>query len=326
MMDLRDRVAAVVGDKLAELDRQIERELASPVPIIAEINRYIAAHSGKRIRPMLLLLGGRLLGYEGRGDVVFAGAIEFIHTATLIHDDIIDNATLRRGHRSVNAIWGNNITVLLGDYLYLKSMELALTQRSLRALEVLTEVTIAMIEGELIQLDRRGRLDLARDEYLEIVRRKTAALFSGCGRIAALLGGADAERSDALARYCHAVGMAFQLVDDMLDFVGDESVLGKPVINDLREGQVTLPVIELLERASAADLEPVRRVLGTGVADPADQERILALLHRHGSLEAASALAHEFAKEARLHLAGFPESEAKRVLDAIPEYIVSRSA
>lgn len=324
-MGLTEALIAPIASKLHELDEEFQLQLRSPIPIIAEINQYIARHSGKRIRPTLLLLCSRMLGYQGRGDVKFAAVIEFIHTATLIHDDIIDNATLRRGHKSVNALWGNNLTVLLGDYLYLKSMEIALTQRSLEALDVLTEVTITMIEGELLQVANKGRLNLTRDEYLDTTRRKTAILFSGCGRLAGLVAHASEEKTAALGRYCHDVGMAFQLVDDMLDFVGDEGTLGKPVINDLREGRVTLPIIELLERARPEECAVVRRVIETAESSPADHDAILALLHRHGTLESTSALAFEYAKEARKHLATFPDNDAKRLLEQIPDYIVSRT-
>jgi octaprenyl-diphosphate synthase len=325
-MPAREALLAPIRDKLVELDEEFSRNLHSPIPLVAEVNRYVAAHAGKRIRPALLLLCARLLGYQGRADVVFAAVIEFIHTATLIHDDIIDNADRRRGHKSVNAIWGNNVTVLLGDYLYLKSMEMSLTQRSLRALDILTEVTIRMIEGELLQLAKKGDLGIGRDDYLEIIGRKTATLFSGCGRIAALLGEASDEQAFALAQYGLHVGIAFQAVDDILDFVGDEAVLGKPVLSDLREGRVTLPAIELAERVRPEESEPLRRVLETGEARPGDQERILGLLRRHGALEASAALAHEHAKEARKHLAPFPDSEIRRILEAVPEYIVSRTA
>jgi octaprenyl-diphosphate synthase len=324
-MGLREAILAPIADKLADLDREFEKNLSSPVPLIAEINQHIARHSGKRIRPTLLLLSARMLGYRGRGDVVFSAVIEFIHTATLIHDDIIDNADIRRGEKSVNAIWGNNVTVLLGDYLYLKSMEMALTEKSLRGLEILTEVTIAMIEGELIQLSKKGDLKVSREDYLAIIRRKTAALFSGCGRIAALLTAANAEHTYALEQYCLEVGLAFQLVDDVLDFAGDESLLGKPVVNDLREGRVTLPIIELLDRAPEA-LATVRRVVETGKVDAADQKALLQLLREHGTLDSASALAQDHARRARKHLAAFPDNDAKRVLEMIPDYIISRSS
>jgi len=324
-MGLHHPLLAPVADKLQELEEEFRSQLDSPIPIIAEINGYIADHGGKRIRPALLLLIAQMLGYRGRGDIVFSSVIEFIHTATLIHDDIIDQADTRRGHKSVNRIWGNNLTVLLGDYLYLKSMEAALTQKSLAALDVLTEVTITMIEGELIQNAKKGDRTTTRDEYLDIIRRKTATLFSGCGRLAALLTEIDETQTDALARYCHDVGMAFQLSDDMLDFVGEESVLGKPVINDLREGRLTLPLIELRERAQPDELEAIWAVMETGEVEPEVHQQILEMLHRHGVLESTSALAHEYAKEARKQLASFPDSAAKRTLEQIPDFIVSRS-
>ena len=212
------------------------------MPLVGEIGRYIRDGGGKRIRPALLLLPCRLCGYRGERAILLAAVVEFIHTATLLHDDIIDEATVRRGRRSVNSRWGNDITVLLGDFLYTKSMSMALSQDNLRILRLLSDVTLRMIEGELLEIERNGDLDVSADDHLDIIRRKTAALFSACLRIGGMLGEVGEERERALASYGLNLGICFQMVDDLLDFTADEKVLGKPVANDLREGKLTLPV------------------------------------------------------------------------------------
>jgi octaprenyl-diphosphate synthase len=216
------------------------------VELIPKIGRYIQTSGGKRVRPAVLLMAARLGGYEGDRAVLYASVVEFIHTATLVHDDIIDDSELRRGRLAVHSRWGNDITVLLGDYLYIKSMALALTHDTLDIVRLLCDVTLRMIEGELYQLTKNGDADITEDEHFEIIRRKTAYLFGGCAQIGGMLGGVTAERERALQEYGFNLGIAFQIVDDLLDFTGDLQALGKPVGADLREGKMTLPLIHLL--------------------------------------------------------------------------------
>ncbi len=230
----------------ADLDRveqEFVRQVESRVQLIPQIGRYIASSGGKRVRPAVLLLAARLAGYTGDRGVLYGSVVEFIHTATLVHDDIIDEAELRRGRLSVHSRWGNDITVLLGDYLYIKSMALALTQDSLDIIRLLCDVTLRMIEGELYQLTKTGDIDITEDEHFEIIRRKTAYLFAGCAQIGGMLGDTTADQRQALWDYGFNLGVAFQLVDDLLDYTADETVLGKPAACDLREGKVTLPVV-----------------------------------------------------------------------------------
>jgi octaprenyl-diphosphate synthase len=205
----------------------------------------------------------RLAGYRGDRAILYASVVEFIHTATLVHDDIIDDSELRRGRLAVHSRWGNDITVLLGDYLYIKSMALALTQDSLDIIRLLCDVTLRMIEGELFQLTKTGDIDVTAEEYFEIIRRKTAHLFGGCAQIGGMLGGVTSEQAAALWDYGFNLGIAFQIVDDLLDYTADEDTLGKPIASDLREGKVTLPIITVLERGGA----PARALVEAIVRD-----------------------------------------------------------
>src|SRR5580765_4791866 len=235
---------------LEKVDREFARHVQSQVELIPRIGQYIQNAGGKRIRPAVLLMAARLAGYEGDRAVLYAAVVEFIHTATLVHDDIIDDADLRRGRAAVHSRWGNDITVLLGDYLYIKSMALALTHDTLDLVRVLCDVTLKMIEGELYQLTKNGDADITEDEHFDIIRRKTAYLFGGCAQIGGMLGRVSSEQEQALREYGFNLGIAFQLVDDLLDFTGDAEAVGKPIASDLREGKVTLPLIHLQEHAN----------------------------------------------------------------------------
>ena len=235
-----------IREDLEKVETEFYRHVESQVDLIPKIGRYIQNGGGKRIRPAVLLMAARLTGYTGDLAVLYAAVVEFIHTATLVHDDIIDDSQWRRGQPSVHSRWGSDVTVLLGDYLYIKSMGLALTPDRLDIVRQLCDVTLRMIEGELYQLSKKGEVMISEDEHLDIIRRKTAYLFGGCARIGGILGNATPEQERALEQYGISLGMSFQLIDDLLDFAGDETALGKPVGGDLREGKVTLPVIRLL--------------------------------------------------------------------------------
>ena len=222
--------------------------MQSQVDLIPTIGKYIQTSGGKRMRPAVLLMAARLSGYTGDRAVLYAAVVEFIHTATLVHDDIIDDSDLRRGRLAVHSRWGNDVTVLLGDYLYIKSMALALTHDTLDIVRLLCDVTLRMIEGELFQLTKNGDADITEDEHFDIIRRKTAYLFGGCAEIGGMLGKVGAEREQALREYGFSLGIAFQLIDDLLDVTGNAEALGKPVGSDLREGKMTLPLIHLLQQ------------------------------------------------------------------------------
>jgi octaprenyl-diphosphate synthase len=296
----------------------------SDVRLVSEIGRYIREGGGKRVRPALLLLASRLCGRRDERAVVLAATVEFIHAATLLHDDIIDEATLRRGRRSVNSRWGNDITVLLGDFLYTKSMAMALSQDNLPILRLLSDVTLRMIEGEILEIEPNGDMQVTEEDHLDLIRRKTADLFAACTRIGALLGEVGEEKSRALTSYGLNLGICFQMVDDLLDFTAEEKTLGKPVANDLREGKVTLPMIFLLRRADAADAEKVRAVLEDRGFGRVTREEIVRLGRDHGALEEARALAERYAEAARGDLDAFERSPYRDALEALPGFILAR--
>ncbi len=237
-----------IRDDLREVEREFARHVQSQVALIPTIGDYIRNGGGKRIRPAVLLMAARMAGYTGERAVLYASVLEFIHTATLVHDDIIDESQLRRGREAVHTRWGNHVTVLFGDFLYLKSMSLALTQDDLAIIRLLCDVTLRIVEGEIYQLTKNGDVDLTEAEHFEIVQSKTAYLFAGCARIGGMLGPITRDQQEALWQYGLNIGMAFQIVDDLLDFTGEEVALGKPVGGDLREGKLTLPVIHMRDR------------------------------------------------------------------------------
>jgi octaprenyl-diphosphate synthase len=317
-------IVALVEDDLARVEALFQEQVLSDVGLVAEIGRYIQQGGGKRIRPALLLLGSRLCGYRGDRGVLLAAVVEFIHTATLLHDDIIDEATVRRGRRSVNSRWGNDITVLLGDFLYTKSMAMALSQENLPILRLLSDVTLRMIEGEILEIERNGNLDVTEADHLDIIRRKTADLFAACMRIGAILGAVGDEREKALASYGLNLGICFQMVDDLLDFTAEEKTLGKPVANDLREGKVTLPMIFLLRKAGRPGIEKIGTVLADRGFGRVSREEIVRLAREHGALDEAQALAETYAEKARRDLAVFDRSPYREALEVLPDFILAR--
>jgi octaprenyl-diphosphate synthase len=270
-------------------------------------------------------MASRLAGYSGDRGALYAAVVEFIHTATLVHDDIIDDSDLRRGRLAVHSRWGNDITVLLGDYLYIKSMALALTHDSLDLVRVLCDVTLHMIEGELYQLTKNGDADITEDEHFDIIRRKTAYLFGGCAQIGGMLGKVPAEREHALREYGFNLGVAFQLVDDLLDFTGDPEAVGKPIGSDLREGKVTLPLIHL-QRQSNGGPAPgiVRDIIASRSVTDQQWGDLLHSLKTHASIDYAYRRAVEYAERAKKPLYAFPPSSEREALLALPDYVLSR--
>src|SRR5918998_3119373 len=246
---------------LEAVEREFERQVQSKVAVIPEIGKYIQKSGGKRVRPAVLLMSARLCGYIGPRAVLNAAVVEFIHTATLVHDDIIDDADVRRGRKAGHSQWGNDGTVLSGDFLYIKSMAMALTQDTLDIVRLLCDVTLRMIEGEIYQLTKNGVVELTEEEHFDIIRRKTAYLFGGCAQIGGMLGEAGEQKELELREYGFNLGTMFQLVDDLLDFTGEAHTIGKPVGGDLREGKITLPIVHLLKHGGEEADELIRRVV-----------------------------------------------------------------
>jgi octaprenyl-diphosphate synthase len=309
---------------LEKVDREFGRHVQSQIDLIPKIGQYIQTSGGKRMRPALLLMASRLCGYEGDRAIVYAAVVEFIHTATLVHDDIIDGSDLRRGRLAVHSRWGNDITVLLGDYLYIKSMALALTLDALEIIRLLCDVTLRMIEGELYQLTKNGDADITEDEHFDIIRRKTAYLFGGCAQIGGMLGKVPLEQEQALREYGFNLGVAFQIIDDLLDVTGDALSLGKPVGGDLREGKMTLPFIHLLQQNDEVGSRIVRDIIGSRTIAPGQWEELLRTLKEHRSIEYAYRRASDLAERAKKPLYSFPPSSERDALFALPDYILSR--
>ena len=305
------------------IEHELGRDAASSVSTITEIAEYLRNGGGKRIRPSLLLLAAHVMGYFGPGAIRLGTVVEMVHTATLVHDDIIDGADMRRGRPSANTTWGNEKCVLAGDWLYMQAFRVALEEKNLRVLDLLIGLTQQMVEGELLQIQKLGKA-VSEPEYYDLIFRKTACLFSVSMQLGATLAQASPAQEDALAGYGRSVGLAFQIVDDVLDLTATEEVLGKPVASDLREGKTTLPVIHALEHGTPAEREVISRVLEDGGFLRTTREQVQEILHRNGSVDYAMAIADRHAEHARESLVDLEDSEFKRALLWVPDFVVAR--
>jgi octaprenyl-diphosphate synthase len=319
-----ERLLEPVAEKLLLVEDELRRNFESQIQTIQDVGDHILGGGGKRLRPALLLLVSKMLRYEGMRDVVYGAVIEFIHTATLVHDDIIDEAAVRRGRTSINYRWGNNLTVLVGDYLYTHSMNMALAEGNLEILRLLSNVTIRMIEGEILGLEQNGRADLSIDDYFEIVDRKTAALFGACTRIPAYLVDVPESTSVALQQYGENLGICFQLIDDLLDFTSSTEVLGKPALSDLKEGKVTLPLILAMPRATPREREMMARVAKLKSFDGVDPAEIGEIVRKYDALDETRAIARDYANRARIALDAFPSAPARETLDLALDFVLDR--
>jgi octaprenyl-diphosphate synthase len=313
----------LLREDLSAIEREFGRDTVSNVTAITEIGEYLREGGGKRIRPALLLLAAKLFGYAGRGAVRLGAVVEIIHTATLVHDDIIDEAQTRRGRPAANTQWGNSKCVLAGDWLYMQAFKIAVQERNFRILDVLIDLTQQMVEGELLQIEKLGKC-ITLDEHFDLIYRKTACLFAVCMRMGAILAGANEEEERRVGEYGRSLGMAFQIVDDVLDLTASEEVLGKPVASDLREGKVTMAVVHALERCTPEERSLVETVLRERAFASVRHEQILAMLQRYGSVEVAMARAQEYSEAARKSICTFPDSEIKRALLWAPDFVVER--
>ena len=313
----------LLRDDLAAIEREFATQSASDVAVITDIAQYLIAGGGKRIRPLLLLLSAKALGCTSHSRIRMGAVVEMLHTATLVHDDIIDEAELRRGRPSSNTTWGNSKCVLAGDWLYMQAFARSLEERNFHVLDLLISLTQQMVEGELLQIEKLGHL-INEEEYFDLIFRKTACLF----KVSMQLGAAITDASDVvenqLGEYGRNLGLAFQIVDDVLDLTAAEDVLGKPVASDLREGKATLAVIHALERGTGADREAIRTVLADRSFENVSHPQILEILHRHGSIDYAMDTACAYAEAARLSIADLPASEAKRALLWVPGFVTTR--
>ncbi len=305
------------------MEQELGRDAASSVSTITEIAEYLREGGGKRIRPSLLLLAAHQLDYSGQGAIRLGSVVEMVHTATLVHDDIIDGAETRRGRPSANTNWGNEKCVLAGDWLYMQAFRVALEERNLRVLDLLIGLTQQMVEGELLQIQKLGK-SVSEAEYYDLIFRKTACLFSVSMRLGAVLADATEAEETSLATFGRAVGLAFQIVDDVLDLTATEEVLGKPVASDLREGKATLAVIHAADHGTAADRKAIRRVLDDRSFENVSRQQIREILVRNGSVEYAMAAADRYAEQSRQALAPLADTEYKRALLWVPDFVVAR--
>ncbi len=318
---------SLYGDIRQDIDK-VEDQLAawseSPNPLISEISRYVLQKRGKRLRPALLLLSSRLFPSRDGEDIFLSSVIEMIHTASLIHDDIIDNARIRRGEESVHSRWGPNITVLLGDYLYIKSIALSLRSKYERITRLLMDISSQMIEGELAEYALSGNVRIAEEDYLDIIDKKTAVLFSACCRIGAILGKAPPEEENDIAEYGRNLGMCFQLVDDLLDITGDQKTLGKPTLSDLSEGRITLPVIHSLNRNGQNPKNLIAGLIRRKDIGPEEKRELLNILTENGSLDYTKSKAREYSDMSLGLLSRFPDSEVRETLAGLARFALGR--
>ena len=314
----------LVRDDLKRVEEEIELESSGSVAAVGAISSHMYAAGGKRLRPTLLLLAARLVGDVTTEAIRLAAVMEMVHTATLIHDDVIDMADKRRGRPSANALWGNQVSVLAGDWLYMQAFQIALRMRHFEILDILHQLTQMMVEGELLQLERIGKHDITEADYMELVDRKTATLFSTCTRLGALIGQASPEDVTRMGEFGWNLGMAFQLTDDILDFTSRENILGKPVGNDLQEGKVTLPLIYALADANRDEARAVETVMKDGNYQRVPFSRVLDILEHHKGVDRARERAQTFSRRAREIMASFPDTPYRRAMLTITDLVTDR--
>ncbi|MDR2696957.1 MAG: polyprenyl synthetase family protein [Holophagales bacterium] len=323
-----EKFFAPIASKLESVESELQKIVQSEITVVSRLAEHISKGSGKRLRPALVLLASRFCGGTSDKDVRYGAVFELLHTATLIHDDIIDHAPIRRGRPSLNAEWGSTLSVLFGDFLYLQAMQITLADRNWRTLDIFADVITRMVEGELIQNECLYRPDVSRKTYFDIIERKTAILFAACAEVGAILAERDENFCRNMYRFGLELGRAFQLVDDLLDYTSTSDHLGKPVFSDLREGKLTLPMLALLEKAPASAMPVIARVWGNNPpsVSPEDANLLLELLKQHGSLEEARELAGQASSAALDSLsANDGDPEMTRALREITETLLERT-
>ncbi len=318
-------LVALVRDDLHACNRTIVANMDSPVALIPQLAAHIVAAGGKRLRPLLTLASARMCGYAGNRHIALAACVEFIHTATLLHDDVVDESVLRRGLASANAVFGNKASVLVGDFLFARAFQLMVSDGSLRVLEILSGAAATIAEGEVLQLQTQNDLTTSEERYLDVIRGKTAALFASACQVGAVVAARPAEEEQALADYGTRLGMAFQLVDDALDYAADEALLGKTVGDDFREGKITLPVLVAYAAGDEEQRRFWRRTIEASEQGESDLDHAMRLITQSGAIEATIARAGAFARDAKAALACFPDSGFRRSLFAVADYTVSRA-
>jgi octaprenyl-diphosphate synthase len=319
-----EAVLALIGEELKSVEMQFRKDLESNVPLIRKVGEYVLSSGGKRIRPAMLLLAANLCGYKGDRHVPLASVVEFIHTATLLHDDVVDSANMRRGLASANTLWGNEASVLVGDFLFSKSFSLMVADGDLNVLRVLSAATTRIAEGEVLQLICTSDVDLTEEKYIEVVVCKTAVLLAAACQAGAIIGGATPEQEEALAAYGMDLGIAFQLMDDTLDYTADEKEFGKSIGHDLEEGKVTLPLIETLRNCSVEERDIVGEIVVKEELSQEDFDQVFALVRSHGGIDYTVNRARDYVASAKTRLAGFADSPVRDAMFRLADYVVSR--
>lgn len=321
---LKARIYASIRPELDRIEKAIRRHLASSVPLIEVVGRYIMESGGKRLRPLLMVLSSKLCGYHGDEDADLSVVFEFLHAATLLHDDVVDNAEIRRTKPAANILWGNPAVVLVGDFLYSKAILMTVLYNNIRILEVLSETTTRMAEGEVLQLIHSDDLETDEPSYMEVILRKTAVLMSAACRIGAIFAQAPPAQENALSDYGLHLGIAFQLIDDALDYVGTVDELGKPVGNDLQEGKATLPLIYAMAQADAPRRDLIRKVFTAERQTMQDIETVQRLVRDLGGVDYTLQRAADYVVSAKSRLKAFPPSPTKSLLEDIADYVLCR--
>jgi len=320
-----DRLKALVEADLEAVNDEILGRMRSEVELIPELADYLISSGGKRLRPMLTLAAARLCGFDGSSHIALAAAVEFIHTATLLHDDVVDGSDLRRGKKAANLVYGNQASVLVGDFLFSRSFQLMVTSGHLRVLDILSNAAAVIAEGEVLQLATANNTATTEDTYLQVIQAKTAALFAAATQVGAVIAERPDAEEEALESYGRNLGIAFQLVDDALDYSGNQAKLGKSVGDDFREGKITLPVVLAFRRGSAEERDFWKRTMERVEQSEADLEHAMALLEKHGTVAATIERARHYGEIAKDALAIFPESDTREVLQDLVEFVISRA-
>lgn len=323
-MNLKERIYARIRPDLERIEAEIEHNLSSSIPLISTIGRHIMGSGGKRLRPLLMILSARLCGYQGNHDASLAIVFEFLHASSLLHDDVVDNAEFRRNQPAANTLWGNQGVVLVGDFLYSKSILMTVAYNDIRILQALSEATTMMAEGEVLQLTHADNLEISEQEYLEVVIRKTAVLISAACQIGAIFGGGVVEQEKALKEYGYNLGIAFQLIDDTLDFTGDVNELGKPVGNDIQQGKATLPLIFALQNCHPHEKQRMRELLSAEQIPLEHFQEIKDWVTRSGGIAYSGRLASEYVEKAKEAIQIFPIHPAKEILLDFADYVICR--
>jgi octaprenyl-diphosphate synthase len=324
MSELKQKILSAVEPELEEIEKALSDNLNPYLDLVADVAGHILFSGGKRLRPLLMVLSAKICGYNGNYDKTFSTALEYLHTATLLHDDLVDEAAMRRGKPVAHSTWGNSISVLVGDYLLARALSISAGTGRLRVVQVLAELTENMSQGEVHQLMRKGDVNLTEDEYMQVIRRKTAVLFEAACQVSAIIADAPQQKEKSLARYGYNLGIAFQMADDLFDYTLQTSDLGKEVGADLREGKLTLPVIYALKQAQPADRERMISIIEDEDFDVEDFNILIKLLEKYGGIDYTQKTATAYIETAKEALSGFEPSPARETMLDIADYALAR--